>query len=160
MQVWNLLHAVRWNTGCKKLPSGHHRTNLSGWIFATKTCRQSEKNLLTSNISSTCPHNMANCGPLTVEIGSVVWGTSANFNGFRVFARYAGSGRQPNVAALNRRRHLYSAGRPSRWTLAHILVSPWCGTSSEKCLLLWHHFLSTIVIMRTLSLPTDLNLFE
>jgi len=25
-------------------------------------------------------------GPLTAEIGSGVWGTSANFNGFRVFA--------------------------------------------------------------------------
>jgi len=29
------------------------------------------------------------------------------------------SGRQPNFAALNRGRHLYSAGRPSRWALAH-----------------------------------------
>jgi len=29
---------------------------------------------------------------------------------------------QPNFAALNRRRHLYSTGRPSRWALAHILV--------------------------------------
>jgi len=28
------------------------------------------------------------------------------------------SGRQPNFAALNRGRHLYSAGRPSRWALA------------------------------------------
>ena len=32
------------------------------------------------------------------------------------------SGRQPNFAALNRGRHLCSAGRPSRWTLALILV--------------------------------------
>ena len=30
------------------------------------------------------------------------------------------SGRQPNFAALNIRRHLCSAGRPSRWALAHI----------------------------------------
>jgi len=30
------------------------------------------------------------------------------------------SGRQPNFAALNRGRHVYSAGRPSRWALAHI----------------------------------------
>jgi len=30
------------------------------------------------------------------------------------------SGRQPNFAALNRGRHLYSAGRPSGWALAHI----------------------------------------
>jgi len=48
--------------------------------------RQSEKNLLNSNISSTCPHNMVNFGPLTAEIGWWVWGTPANFNGFRVLA--------------------------------------------------------------------------
>jgi len=47
---------------------------------------QSEKNLLSSNIFSTCPHNMANFGPLAAEIDSGVWGTPANFNGFRVLA--------------------------------------------------------------------------
>jgi len=31
------------NAGPKKLPSGHYRTTLLGYIFATKTCRQSEK---------------------------------------------------------------------------------------------------------------------
>jgi len=45
-----------------------------------------EKNLLNSNISSTCPHSMVNFGPLTAEIDSGVWGTPANFNGFRVLA--------------------------------------------------------------------------
>jgi len=40
----------------------------------------------------------------------------------RVTARHSSSGRQPNFAALNRGRHLYSARRPSRWALAHILV--------------------------------------
>jgi len=39
-----------------------------------------------------------------------------------VTARHSSSGRQPNFAALNRGRHLYSAGRPSRWALARILV--------------------------------------
>ena len=29
---------------------------------------------------------MANFGPLAAEIGPVVWGTPANFNGFRVLA--------------------------------------------------------------------------
>ena len=37
-----------------------------------------------------------------------------------VTARHSSSGREPNFAALNRGRHLYSAGRPSRWALAHI----------------------------------------
>jgi len=35
-------------------------------------------------MSFTCPHNMANFGPLASEIDPVVWGTPANFNGFRV----------------------------------------------------------------------------
>jgi len=39
-----------------------------------------------------------------------------------VTARHCNSGRQPNFAALNRGRHLYSAGRRSSWALAHILV--------------------------------------
>jgi len=46
--------------------------------------RQSEKNLLNNNISSTCPHNIVNFNPLMAEIFSLVWGTPANFNGFCV----------------------------------------------------------------------------
>jgi len=127
---------------------------------------------------------MANFGPLAAEIVSLVWGTPANFNGFRVLASllqrrrsteanqtlhdvwpsparlhytyifggccpitefcqvqdsvcvlqvlrspigsvtawHSSSGREPNFAALSTGRHLYSAGRPSRWALAHILV--------------------------------------
>jgi len=48
--------------------------------------QQSEKNLLTSNISSTCPHNMVNFSPLTAEISWQVWGTPANFNRFCILA--------------------------------------------------------------------------
>jgi len=39
-----------------------------------------------------------------------------------VTPRHSSSGRQPNFAALNRGRHLYLTGRPSRSALAHILV--------------------------------------
>jgi len=42
--------------------------------------------LLNSNASSTRPDNMVNFGPLAAEIGLPVWGTPANFNGFRVLA--------------------------------------------------------------------------
>jgi len=48
--------------------------------------RQSGKNLLSSNTSSTFPDNMVNVGPLTAEIGSGVWGTPTNFKWFRVLA--------------------------------------------------------------------------
>jgi len=43
-----------------------------------------------------------------------------------VTAWHSSSGRQPNLAALNRGHHLYSEGRPSRWALAHILVTHIC----------------------------------
>jgi len=79
------------NTGRKKsrqkLPSRHHRTTLSGYIFATKAhIHNRKKNWLSTNMSSTCPHNMVNFGPLTAEIGSTIWGTPTNFNWFRVLA--------------------------------------------------------------------------
>ena len=98
----------------QKSPSGHHRTTLS--------YRQSEKNLLSSNVSSTCPHDMVNFGPLAAEIVSLVWGTPSNFNGFGVLAALLHGTLVVGVsqtAALNRGRHLYSAGRPC-WALAHI----------------------------------------
>ena len=66
---------------------------------------------------------MVNFGPLAAEIVSLVWGTSANFNGFRVLAALLHGTLVVGVsrtAALNKGRHLYSAGRPSRWALAHI----------------------------------------
>ena len=52
-----------------------------------------------------------------------------------VTARHSSSRRQPNFAVLNRGRHLYSAGRPSRWALAHI--SSFFGSSSELLVLLF-----------------------
>ena len=90
MHVWNLLHAApckyRTQKWRQKSPSGHHRATLSGCIFANKARIDNRKKLLKSNISSTCPDNTANFGPLATEIGSRVWGTPANFNGFSVLA--------------------------------------------------------------------------
>ena len=91
MQVWNALHAAR----CKcrtqksrqKSPSRHYRTNLSGYIFATKARIDNRKKMLNCNISPTWPYNMANFGLLAAEICWRVWGTpAANFNGFRILA--------------------------------------------------------------------------
>jgi len=42
--------------------------------------------MLNTDTSSICPHNMVNFGLLTAEICWHVWGTLANFNGFRVLA--------------------------------------------------------------------------
>ena len=86
-----MVHAARCKHRTQKLvkksPSGHHRTTLSGYISATNACIDNrKKNLLSSNISSTCSHNIVNFGPLAAEIGPVVWGTPASFSGFRVLA--------------------------------------------------------------------------
>ena len=71
----------------KNSPFAHHHKTLSGYIFTIKACiNNHKKNLLTSNISSTCPHSMVNFGPLTAEISWRVLGTPANFNRFRVLA--------------------------------------------------------------------------
>jgi len=74
------------NSGGKKSPFWHHPTTLSGYIFGTETRIDNWKNLLSTNISFTCPHNMVTFGRLAAEIVSLVWGTPANFNGFRVLA--------------------------------------------------------------------------
>ena len=91
MQIWNMLHVARWLYRTQKIaknsPSGHHRTTLSGYIFATKArIDDPKKNLLSSNISSTCPNNMLNFGSQAAEIVLLVWGTPANFNGFCILA--------------------------------------------------------------------------
>ena len=118
------------NTGRKEVvknqsPSRHHRTTLSGYVFASKALIDNRKNVLSINMSSTCPHNMVNFGTLTAEIGSTIWAPlqiSTGFASWQCYYTASSSGRQLNFVALNRGRHLCSAGRPSRWALTHILV--------------------------------------
>ena len=157
---------------------------MSGYVFATKArIDNRKKNLLSSNISSTCSHSLVNFGPLAAEINPVVFGTPANLNGFRVLAsllqrrrsteanqtlhdvwplpglvdciyfrrllprnlpgaiyfasskscalllaallhgtRAVGASQTLRRWSQGWGRHLYSAGRPSRWASAHILV--------------------------------------
>ena len=59
---------------------------LSGWVGQFEPRFQGEGVLLNSYISSTSPRNVVNFGLLTAEIGSGVWGTPTNFNGFCVLA--------------------------------------------------------------------------
>jgi len=82
----------------QKSPFARHRTTLSGCIFATKACIDNrKKNLLNAPICPHVPHNMSNCGPLTAEIASGVWGTRENFNWFRVLASLLQRGRSPEA---------------------------------------------------------------
>jgi len=72
------------NTGCKKSPSGHNLTTLSGYIFATKARIDNRKKLLSSNMFCTCPHNMVWAhyrlrsigefgAPLQISVGFACW---------------------------------------------------------------------------------------
>jgi len=78
------------NTGRKKVAKNRHLGTIAQLCRAISSqlrhIATTGKNLLSSNISSTCLHNMVNFGPLAAEIGLVVWGTHANFNGFRILA--------------------------------------------------------------------------
>jgi len=126
MHVWNVLHAARWKYRTQKIAICALSHNLVG-LYLTNwgTHRQSEINLLNSSISATYPYDMVNFGP-SAEICWRVMGHPSKFQQASrlggVTARHSSNGRQANFAALNRGRHLYSAGRPSRWALAHILV--------------------------------------
>ena len=72
--LWNRADHYIVKKVAQKSPSGHHRTTLSCYIFATKARMDNrKKNLLSSNISSTCFDNMVNFGPVAAEICWRVW---------------------------------------------------------------------------------------
>ena len=61
------------------------------------------------------------------------------------------SGREPNFAALSTGRHLYSAGRPSRWAMAHILLIIICLLCRSKLHVMgqWHVLLWLAIVERS-----------
>ena len=143
------------NAGHKKSPKIRHLGTIAQLCRAISSqlskahIDNREKNLLNSNISPTRPHNMD-------EIVSLVLGTPPNFNGSRVLAAllHDSTGRQRNFAALNRGRHLYLAGRPSHWALAHILVqicfpcsASLCSSSPSTMPTVTDTFLNSLVIL-------------
>ena len=128
MQVWNLLHAAR----CKyrtqksrqKSPSGHHRTTSSGYIFATKACIDNRKKIVKQQYLLHISPQYGELWPTNAWHRFTSLGHPRKFQRVSCFgsitARHSSSGCQPNFVVLNRGHHLYSAGRPSRWALAHI----------------------------------------
>ena len=147
--VWYVLHAARLKCRTQKSPKkspsmiwapSHNFVRLSSQLRHVYTIGWKR---VKHNISPTCPYNNVNFGLLAAEIVSLIWGTSANFSRLgSVTARHSSTRRQRNFAALNRGRHLYLAGRPSRWTLAHILVDV-LHLSHDVSLLLWCAFMLT-----------------
>jgi len=100
-QNWCLPYFNTWcaNLECRSELCGTHLVGNAGPKNSQKNrhlgtiaqiCRAISSQLrdvsISSNISSTCPQDMLNFGPLAAEMDPVVWGTPANFNGFRLFA--------------------------------------------------------------------------
>ena len=76
------------NTGPKKSPKSRHLGTIAQLcrtiIFTTKACIDNGKKLVKQQYLLYMSPKYVNFGPLAAEIGPVVWGTPANFNGFRV----------------------------------------------------------------------------
>jgi len=83
------------DAGCKKVAKIRHLGTISQLCRAIslqlrhvlREIDNRKKNLLSRVMSSRCPHNMVNFGPLAAEIVSLVWGTLPNFNCFRVLGQ-------------------------------------------------------------------------
>jgi len=109
--------------GCLAHPSKFQRVSRLGFVTAATSLNKSQPNfarcLAVSYIHfrGLLPHN----GILPGEKFTLRPSLALSYIG-SVTARHSSSGRQTNFVALSRRRHLYLAGRPSRWALAHIPV--------------------------------------
>ena len=128
MQVWNVLHAARWNTGCKKSPKSCHQGTIAQFCRAISSQLRHISTIGKKLVKQRyLLHMSPQCGELRPTSGWDRPGSLEHPCKFQrvsclgsVAARHSSSGRQPNFAALNRGRHLYSAGRPSHWALAYI----------------------------------------
>jgi len=148
-----VLHAARWKYRTQKItilaPSDNFvRLYLRSWGMYW----QSGKNLLNVDTCSTCPHNMVNFSLLTIKIGSGVWGTPANFNGFGVLAALLHGTPVVGVSQTLRRwteGAIYIFGRAaitlgigphSRWWLAVVCCSQRFDESTGVYHILDRHF--------------------
>jgi len=111
------------NTGRKKLPSGHHRTTLSGYIFATKACLNNRKKLVKQQYLL---HRSWLYGELRPTSGWDRFTSLRHPCKFQrvshlgsVTARHSSSGREPNCAVEQRAPPIF--GRAAiTLALAHI----------------------------------------
>jgi len=157
MQVWNVLSAARWKYSTQKIAKSRHLDTIAPLRRAIslqlRHVSTIGKKLLSSN-TSTC-HNMVNWDPLA-SLGHPCKFQRVSRLG-SVTARHSNIVRQPNTAALNRGLHLYSAGRPSRWALAHILVLlSWVTVWLHVMMKLWELLCGCAAWVSVVSDVTDL----
>jgi len=103
MQVWNALHAARWKYRTQKWRKNRHLRTIAQLcraessqlrhvsIIGKKRVKQQYLLHMSSQYDELRPTGIA------AKIGSEVWGTPANFNGFRVLASLLQRRRSPEV---------------------------------------------------------------
>jgi len=141
MQVWNVLHAARWKYRMRKWCKNRYLCTIAQLCRAISSQLRHVltigKKLVKQQYLS---HMSLRYGELRLTSGwdhFVSLGIPANFNGFRVLAALLHGTLLVGVsqtAALNRGRHLYSAGRPSRWALAHTSSLFFCSSHNFRFL--------------------------
>jgi len=104
MQVCNVLHAARWKyrtQKSQKSPSGHHRTTLSGYIFATKAHIDNRKKLIKQQYLLQMSSQYGEIRPTNGWDRLTSLGNPCKFQRVSrldsVTARHSSSGRQPSA---------------------------------------------------------------
>jgi len=148
MQVWNVLQEARWNTGRKKSSKicrlGTIAQLCRAMSLQLRNVSTIEKKLVKQRYLLHMSRQYGELRPTSGWDRSVSLGHPSKFQRVSSFgsvtARHSSSGRQPNFAALNRGRHLYSAGRPSRLASAHTLVN--CYATTVWCVKIFKEYIS------------------
>ena len=112
------VHAARWKCRTRKIaknsPSGHHRTTLSGYIFATKARIDNRKKIVTQQYVFQMFPQYGELRPTSSWDRFVSLGHPCKFQLVSrlgsVTARHSSSGRQPNFAAFGVRQGDHHVG--------------------------------------------------
>ena len=116
MQVWNVCTWLAENTGCKKWPKIRYLSTIAQ-IGQAISSQLRHVSTIGKNKQQYILHMSSQYGELRPTNGWDRFGSFGHPSKFQrvshlcsVTARHFSSGRQPHFAALNRGRHLYSAG--------------------------------------------------
>ena len=99
-----MLHAARWTYRTQKKSPKICHVGTIGQFCRAVSSQLRHVSTIGKNLGKqqyflhlSRPHNMSNVGPIVAEIGLPVWGTPANFNGFRVLALLLQRRRSPEA---------------------------------------------------------------
>ena len=151
------------NAGPKTSPSGHHRTNLSGYIFANEACIDNQKKLVKQQYFLHMSSQYDELRPTRGWDHFVRWGIPANFYGFRVLVS---SLQQHRSTEANQTLHMF--GCLLGWyTIYSFLaaLAPWWNLArckihfaSKSCLLCWQCY--CMALQQRASVASGINIYS